>query len=104
MRALDPQTGEKKWEFKLNSGNSLHTSDVWNTTSGAGGILTTASDVLFTGGREGYFVALDAQNGRLLWKTFLGGPIIMNPITYAVHGRQYVAIAAGNGLFVFALR
>ncbi len=51
VRALDPHTGEKKWEFKLNSGVSLHTSDNWNTSSGAGGILTTASDVLFTGGR-----------------------------------------------------
>jgi hypothetical protein len=30
--------------------------------------------------------------------------VIMNPITYAVHGKQYVAIAAGNGLFVFGLR
>ena len=36
------------------------------------GILTTASDVLFTGGREGYFFALDAMNGSLLWKIQLG--------------------------------
>ena len=32
------------------------------------GILTTASDVLFSGGHEGYFFALDARNGKLLWK------------------------------------
>ena len=37
------------------------------------GILTTASDLLFTGGREGYFHALDAQTGALLWKASLGG-------------------------------
>ena len=38
-----------------------------------GGILTTASDLLFTGGREGYFHALDARTGTLLWKASLGG-------------------------------
>ena len=104
VRALDPQTGEKKWEFKLNTGNSLHTFEGWQTSFGAAGILTTASDVLFTGGREGYFVALNARTGAPLWKATLGGPLIMNPITYAVNGKQYVAVNAGNCLFVFGLR
>ncbi len=104
VRALDPQTGERKWEFKLNTGNSLHTFEGWQTAFGAAGILTTASDVLFTGGREGTFVALDARNGSLLWKATLGGPMIMNPITYAVDGKQYIAINAGTSLFVFGLR
>ena len=104
VRALDPHTGEKKWEFKLNTGNSLHTFEGWQTTAGAAGILTTASEVLFTGGREGYFVALDARNGALLWKATLGGPMIMNPITYSVNGAQFVAVNAGNCLFVFGLR
>jgi alcohol dehydrogenase (cytochrome c) len=70
------------------------------TTSG---ILTTATDVLFTGGREGYFHALDATNGTLLWKATLGGMIANGPIAYAVDGTQYVAVAAGNSLFVFGL-
>ncbi len=104
VRALDPQTGERKWEFKLNTGNSLHTFEGWQTAFGAAGILTTSSDVLFTGGREGNFVALDARNGSLLWKTILGGPMIMNPITYAVDGKQYIAVNAGTSLFVFGLR
>lgn len=104
VRALDPQTGEKKWEFKLNTGNSLATFQGWQTNMGAAGILTTASNLLFTGGREGYFVALDARNGSLLWKAALGGPMIMNPITYSVDGEQYVAVNAGNSLFVFGLR
>ena len=104
VRALDPQTGERKWEFKLNTGNSLHTFEGWQTAFGAAGILTTTSDVLFTGGREGTFVALDARNGSPLWKAILGGPMIMNPITYAVDGKQYVAINAGSSLFVFGLR
>ena len=45
------------------------------------GVLTTASDVAFTGGREGYFVALDARRGDLLWKVSLGGQINSGPMT-----------------------
>jgi glucose dehydrogenase len=68
------------------------------------GILTTDSDLVFAGGREGYFHALDARTGTLLWKANLGGEIVAGPMSYAVDGKQYVAIAAGNNLFVFALR
>ena len=88
--AIDPATGEARWKHAM--------TDV--TTSG---ILTTASDVLFTGGREGYFHALDARSGELLWRVTLGGMIANGPISYAVDGRQFVAAAAGNGLFVFGL-
>jgi alcohol dehydrogenase (cytochrome c) len=91
IRALDARTGEKKWEFKMN--------DVTD-----GGILTTASDLLFSGGREGYFFALDARSGGLLWKVAVGGSVASGPMTYSVGGRQYVAVAAGNSLFTFALR
>ncbi|MCU1335268.1 MAG: Pyrrolo-quinoline quinone [Bryobacterales bacterium] len=91
VRAIDPKTGEKKWEFKM--------ADVTEA-----GILTTASDVLFTGGHEGYFFALDARNGKLLWKSSLGGEVRSGPMTFMVNGRQYVAVDAGNSLFVWALR
>ena len=91
VRAIDPKTGERKWEFKMN--------DVTDA-----GILTTASDLLFSGGREGYFYALDARNGELLWKANLGGFIAAGPMSYAVNGKQYIAINAGNSLFVYALR
>jgi alcohol dehydrogenase (cytochrome c) len=91
IRALDARTGEKKWEFKMN--------DVTD-----GGILTTASDLLFSGGREGYFFALNARSGELLWKVAVGGSVASGPMTYSVGGRQYVAVAAGNSLFTFALR
>jgi alcohol dehydrogenase (cytochrome c) len=89
--AIDPATGAKKWKFPM--------TDVTDS-----GILTTASDLLFSGGREGYFHALDARTGALLWKVSLGGQIAAGPITYAVDGQQYVAIAAGHSLFGFALR
>ena len=69
------------------------------------GILTTASDLLFTGGRDGYFQALDARTGALLWKSSFGSVQMLNgPMTYQVDGRQYVAIIGGNVLAAYALR
>jgi alcohol dehydrogenase (cytochrome c) len=68
------------------------------------GILTTASDLLFSGGREEYFLASDARTGALLWKASTGGPIMSAPMTYSVDGKQYVAISAGNAMFVYRLR
>jgi alcohol dehydrogenase (cytochrome c) len=91
VRAIDPKTGEKKWEFKM--------ADVTEA-----GILTTASDLLFSGGREGYFYALNARSGELLWRASLGSGIACGPMTYSVGGRQYVAVSAGSSLFVYALK
>jgi len=68
------------------------------------GVLATATDLVFAGGREGYFFALDAKTGTLLWRSMLGGQVASGPMTYAVNGRQYVAVSAGNNLFAFALR
>jgi alcohol dehydrogenase (cytochrome c) len=91
VMAIDPQTGQKKWTFEQ-----------YDVTDS--GILTTASDLLFTGGREGYFYALDARTGVNLWKASLGGQIVNGPITYAVDGKQYVAVISGNSLIAFALK
>ena len=104
VRALEPTTGRIKWEFRLDSGVGLATYHDYKAEHGAAGILTTASDLLFTGGRQGNFVALDARDGRLLWSRNLGGALLMNPMTYSVAGRQYVAVNAGTSLFVFGLR
>ena len=91
VQAIDPRTGARKWEFPMDEATES-------------GVLTTASDLLFTGGREGYFFALDDRTGALLWKASLGGTVAMGPMTYSVNGRQYVAAAAGTALFVFGLR
>jgi alcohol dehydrogenase (cytochrome c) len=88
--ALDPNTGRRKWRFAM--------TDVTES-----GILTTGSDLLFTGGREGYFQALNARNGSLLWRINLGSQIMNGPITYEVGGRQYVAVISGSSLCVFGL-
>jgi alcohol dehydrogenase (cytochrome c) len=89
--ALDPRTGAKRWEFVM--------SDITDA-----GVMTTASDVLFSGGREGYFFALDAKTGALLWKAPVAGIVQAAPMSYSIGGRQYVAIAAGNSLYSYALR
>jgi alcohol dehydrogenase (cytochrome c) len=91
VRALDPKTGDKKWEFKM----------VDYTEAG---VLTTASDLLFSGGREGHFFALDARTGELLWRTNLGGTIASGPMTFAVDGKQYVAVCGDNTMYVFGLQ
>jgi len=67
------------------------------------GIVSTASDLIFTGGREGYLQAIDARTGALIWKQNLGAQMINNPITYSVNGKQYVSAMAGLSLFTFAL-
>jgi alcohol dehydrogenase (cytochrome c) len=89
--ALDIHTGQKQWSYQM--------TDVTDA-----GILSTASDLLFTGGREGYFLALDARNGGLLWKANLGGAISASPIAFQLDGKEYVAIAAGHAMFVYGLR
>ena len=90
VRAYDPNTLDPVWEFKM-------TDITW------GGVLTTAGDLVFGGGREGYLLALDAGSGELLWRASLGGQINSGPMSYAVNGRQFIAIAAGSALFTFAL-
>ncbi len=67
------------------------------------GLLSTAGGVIFAGTDDGYFKALDAKTGKQLWYLNLGGPVQASPMTYATKGRQRVAIASGNGLFVFGL-
>ena len=77
------------------------------------GVLSTAGRLLFggTGGglarddeaMEAYLYALDAENGKELWRISLGGSMAANPITYMVNGKQMVTTSAGSGLFTFTL-
>jgi alcohol dehydrogenase (cytochrome c) len=89
--ALDPRTGQQRWSFRQ-----------YDVTDS--GIMTTATDLLFTGGREGYFHALDARTGELLWKASLGGQIVNAPVSFEIDGKQYIATISGNNLVAFALR
>jgi outer membrane protein assembly factor BamB len=64
---------------------------------GNGAVLTTAGDLVFWGDLNQKFRAFDAESGKTLWETTLGGPIQNSTITYAVNGKQYVAVLTGIG-------
>jgi len=62
-----------------------------------GAMLLTAGNLLFFGDLEHHFRALDQDTGKILWDEMLPGPISNSTITYAVNGRQYVAVYTGDG-------
>ena len=91
IKAIDPETGKTVWDFKLFQGSL------------GNGVLATAGGVLFASARDGNVIALDAKTGTHLWHYQTGGNHTASPISYAIDGRQYVALTAGNVLYSFAL-
>jgi len=91
IMALDAQTGRKLWTFPV------------SRLSLQAGVLATRSEVVFAATAEGNLLALDARTGKPLWHFQTGAPILAAPISYSVDGRQYIAVAAGNTLYGFAL-
>ncbi|HWC00822.1 MAG TPA: PQQ-binding-like beta-propeller repeat protein, partial [Bryobacteraceae bacterium] len=91
IRAIDPLTGDIKWDFPLYRG------------SPAAGVLSTAGGLVFAATQDGYLIALDARTGKLLWNYQTGAEIHSSPISYAVDGKQYIAISSDSTLFTFAL-
>lgn len=90
IKAIEAVSGKIRWEFR-------------QQTSSNCGILTTKNGLLFSGTREGQFFALNAETGAPLWRFTTGGQIHGGPVTFLIDGQQHVAVAAGNGLFVFSL-
>jgi alcohol dehydrogenase (cytochrome c) len=90
LKALDPATGETKWEFKYFSNPN-------------GGVLSTRGGVVFAGESDGNFIALDARTGVDLWHVQLGAAVYSTAITYQLDGKQYVVIPAGSALFAFSI-
>jgi alcohol dehydrogenase (cytochrome c) len=91
IKAIDPETGETKWEYRI-SRSSL-----------AAGVLATAGNVVFAATGEGNLIALDARTGAALWYYSTGATMAASPMSYAVDGKQFVAISAGGMLYSFAL-
>jgi alcohol dehydrogenase (cytochrome c) len=83
--AINPVTGEKKWEIPLTDFPS------------SAGMLATGGGLLFTGKLSGEFIALDKETGKTLWQFKTGSSINATAITYTHKGRQYVTIASGLG-------
>ncbi len=75
---------------------------VWTTRQRApqtSGVLATAGELVFAASFDRYFRAYDARNGRMRWETRLNDVSSSSPISYAVDGKQYVAIVVGEGGF-----
>jgi alcohol dehydrogenase (cytochrome c) len=83
--AINPLTGEKKWEVPLTDLPS------------SAGMLATGGGLVFTGKLSGEFIALDEKTGKTLWQFKTGSSINSTAITYTHKGRQYVTIASGLG-------
>ena len=83
LSAIDINTGEVRWRYQ-------------DPDPMMGGALSTAGGVVFTGNQAGYALALDAEDGSVLWKFKMGGGVRSQPVAYRANGRSYVAIGSGN--------
>ena len=91
VKAIDAETGKIVWDYPVRKG-------------GLGcGVLATDGGLVFAATFDGNLIALSDKTGMFLWRLQTGGRIKSAPMSYAVDGRQYVAIAAGNVLYSFAL-
>jgi alcohol dehydrogenase (cytochrome c) len=83
LTAVDASTGKIRWRYQ--SSRPL-----------VAAVTTTSADMVFTGEITGDFITLDGRDGKVLYRFNTGGPINGGVITYAVNGRQYVAVMSGN--------
>jgi len=91
LSAVNVDTGKVAWDFK--TAQPL-----------IGGVLVTAGGLVFNGEGNGLFRAFDASTGKKLWEFQCGAGVNAPAVSYSVHGKQYVAVAAGgNTVLVFAL-
>jgi alcohol dehydrogenase (cytochrome c) len=92
LRALDPKTGKRVWEYPMTGLGRMWT-----------GTVSTAGNVIFSGDDDGHLIALDAKNGKNLWHFNMGEMLNASPISYSMDGKQYVAIASSTAVFSFGL-
>jgi alcohol dehydrogenase (cytochrome c) len=80
LRALDPKTGDLRWEFEFPS-------------LSLAGVMSAESGLVFAGDNEGNFNAFDSRTGKRLWSYRMGSPIYSAAATtYMLDGKQYVLI------------
>ena len=90
VQAIDYKTGKVRWSHK------------WEGNVRAG-VLSTAGNVVFTGGPSSDLVALNATTGAALWQARLNAAVANGPITYELDGLQYVLVGAGDTLWTFVM-
>ena len=83
VHAVSAETGETRWLYEQR-GATLS-------------VATTGGGLVFGGDVSGNFRAFDQESGEILWAVRLGSPVVGYPISYAVDGRQYVAVTTGPG-------
>ncbi len=93
LRAINIETGKPAWQIALPG----------PAQSNYAGVLTTAGSLVFLGESSGGFAAVDARTGKYLWHFETNHAIKGSPMTYAIGGRQFVAIASGPNILSFAL-
>lgn len=92
LLAYNLDTGAFAWKYpQVGHGHS------------SGGVMATAGNLVFFGDDGASFEAVDAQSGKPLWHFNTGLDMSASPMSYAIGGKQYVAIAAGSDVFSFAL-
>ena len=90
LKALDPLTGETKWDFRYYRAP-------W------AGTLSTSGGLIFSGDEDGYLMAFDAKTGTNLWKINTGTRLVTSPITWMLDGKQFITMPSGAALLTFAL-
>jgi len=89
-QAIDYTTGRVRWAHRWDGGARA-------------GIVSTAGNLVFTGGSSNDIVALNATTGDALWHARLNAAISNGPITYQLDGRQYLVVAAADSLWAFVM-
>ena len=89
LEAISVSTGETAWKREQRAAMTS--------------VMTTGSGLLFSGDAGGRFRALDQETGDVLWEVNLGSQVTGYPATFAVDGKQYVAVSTGSSLNTLSL-
>jgi alcohol dehydrogenase (cytochrome c) len=82
LTAVDAASGMVKWKYQ-------------SPKPMLAAVTTTSSELVFTGELTGHLLVLDGRDGAVLYRFDIGVPVSAGVITYAVDGKQYVALATG---------
>jgi alcohol dehydrogenase (cytochrome c) len=92
IKAIYQPSWKVKWQYELGGSEFMFA-----------GIVSTAGNLVFTADKDKNFIALNAETGQPLWKHRLEYSVFASPVSYSVNGTQYVAISAGEKIYVFSL-